>query len=125
YAEDDAGGFPVDVAAGVEGGHEGRIGREVCEQAKLDLRVICSEQLPPFPGNESAPDVATEFPADGDVLQVGVAGAEATGGCHGLVERCVQPARVRVHERGQGVQVRVLQLREFAVLHEKRRYGVS
>ena len=60
--------------------------RQVREHAQLDLRVVGRNQHEPGIGDERAPDLAPEIRADGNVLQVGIAAAEAPGRRHRLIE---------------------------------------
>src|SRR5215203_6277228 len=78
YIEDDRRRLPMDVAAGSERLHESRILRKMRKQAKLDLRVVCSHQLPARSRDESAPDVAAKLPANRNVLKVGITRGKAS-----------------------------------------------
>ena len=122
HAEDLAGDERVDVVVAFEGGAHGGVLRVVGEDAQLDLRVVGGEQLPAgLAGDEGRADFAAFLGADRDVLQVRVAGAEPAGGGDDLVERRVDAARFGVDHRRQRVDVRVLELRELAVLDDLRR----
>src|SRR5262245_9120094 len=85
-AENDRGGLAVDVATRLERGDECRIAGKVRQQAKLDLRIVGDEELPSRLGHESAADVATEFAAYRNVLEVRVTRRQASRRRHGLVE---------------------------------------
>ena len=99
--------------------------RIVGEDPQLDLRVVGGQQLPArLAGDERRADFAAFLGADGDVLQVRVAGAEPARGGDDLVERRVDAARFGVDHRRQRVDVGVLELRVLAVLDDLRRQRV-
>ena len=66
---------------------------EVCHDAQLYLRVVGREELAAGVGDERLADFLSVFVADGDVLQVGIAGAEASGSGYRLVEGGVYAVR--------------------------------
>ncbi len=70
--------------------------------------------------DERGADFAAFFGADGDVLQVGLAGAEPAGSGDDLVERRVDAAGFGVDHRGQRIDVGVLELCELAVFDDLR-----
>ena len=53
------------------------VARQVREHAQLDLRVVRRDQHVARVGDERAPDFAAELGPDRDVLQVGIAAAQA------------------------------------------------
>src|SRR5215208_954465 len=84
----------------------------VRQDAELDLRVVGRDQHVPRVGDKGPADLAAEWRANRDVLQVGVAAAQASGGGDRLVEARVDAAGLRVHELGQGVDIGALQLHQ-------------
>ena len=67
------------------------------------------------PRDEGFADFAAEFAADGDVLEVGVAGGEAAGGGDVLVEVGVDALVVGGDVVGEGVDVGGLELGGLAI----------
>ena len=118
-AEDLGGGERVDVLAGAVGVEQQRVLREVRHQAQLDLRVVGGHEDVAGRGDEGGADLAADRGADGDVLQVGVGGGEASGGGADLVEGGVDAA-FGVGEVGKRVEVGALELGELAVLEDER-----
>ena len=92
HAENFLRGARVDVLAGAKGFDEHGVLGEMRQDAQLDLRVVGGEQRPAGLGDERGANLAAELGAHGDVLQVGVGGAEAAGGGAGLAEARVQAA---------------------------------
>ena len=115
-AEDLRGGEGVDVVAAAVGLDQERVAREVGEQAEFDLRVIGGEQDVARLGDEGGADAASEFGADGNILQIRIGGRKAAGGGSGLAEGSVQASGGGIDERGQSVDVGGLQLGELAVV---------
>ena len=113
-------GARVDVFAGREGPPHRLVAGEMGQDAKLDLRIVCRDEPPAgLAGQEGGADLLPFGRAGGDVLQVGVAGAQPAGGRHRLVERRVNPACCRLHERRQTIDVGALQLGVLAVLQQQ------
>ncbi len=90
--EDLRGGEGVDVFAGAVGVEEQRVLRKVGHEAELDLRVVRGHEEVALSRDEAGADLAAKRGADGDVLQVGVGGAEAAGGRTDLIEGGVDAA---------------------------------
>ena len=90
----------MDVVSAEEGVYHVLIFAEVCHDAQLYLRVVGREELAAGVGDERLADFLSVFVADGDVLQVGIAGAEASGSGHCLVEGGVDASRAWVDELG-------------------------
>ena len=95
----------MDVFAAAEGVDQGRVLREVGEDAQLDLAVVGGQQQVAGLGHEGLADAPALGGADGDVLQVRVGGRDAPGGRHRLVEGGVDAAGLGVHQDGQRVHV--------------------
>ena len=109
----------MDVLAGSEGPSHRLVTREVRQDAELDLRIVCRDEPPAgLAGQKRAANLLPLGRAGGDVLQVGVARTQPPGGCDGLVERRVNPAGGRLHERRQAVDIGALQLGILAVLEQ-------
>ena len=96
------------------------VARDVRQDAQFDLRIVRADQLVAGRGDERAPDLPAQFGADGDVLQIWIRRRDATGDRAGLVVVGVDAAGARQHQRRQRVDVRSLQLGEFAVLEDQR-----
>src|SRR3989304_407105 len=75
--------------------------------------------MPSLFGHKTSSDLPALFPADGDILQIGVAAAEATRCRDGLVKGCVEPACDRISQFDQAVQVRGLQFGDGPIAQEK------
>ena len=93
----------------------------VRQHAQLDLRVVHRDQHVTRLGDERAPDFAAQLGANRNVLQVGIAAAQASRGGHRLVEAGVHATRGRVHELRQRVDVGALQLHQRAPLEHQSR----
>ena len=101
-----------------------RVLAQVGHDAQLDLRIVGREELTAVVGDERLAYLLAVFVAHGDVLQVRVARTEASRGRHRLVERGVDAPRVRVDQRGQGVDVGAQQLAQAAVVEDFLHDGV-
>ena len=110
----------------LEGPAKRRIGRVMSQDAQLDLRVVGrrAAAIPGRSGDERLADLAALLGAHRDVLEIGVARAEPAGRRDALIERRVDSPVVGMHELGQSVQVRALELRELAMLDQERGEGV-
>ena len=83
----------VDVKVLNKGVFQMLVAGERGDDAKLYLRVVGGKQrVVVVAGNEGFADFASSLGADGYVLQVGIAGAESSGGCNCLVENGMQTA---------------------------------
>ena len=89
------GGAAVDVLAGQEGLLHMLVAGDVGEDAQLDLAVIGVYQHAAGPRHKVGAELAAQLGADGDVLQVGVVGGEASGAGFGLVEAGVDAPILR------------------------------
>ena len=86
-AVDAGGGCLVDVVAVLEGVDHGFVAADGGHDAELDLGVVGAEEEPAgTTGDEGFADLATVGGADGDVLEIGIAGGEAAGGGEELVK---------------------------------------
>ncbi len=116
-AEDPRGHGAVDVVVVREGPAQGRIVGIMGQDPQLDLRIIGRQEQPARPArDERLADLAAFLGADRDILQVGVARAQPAGRRDALVERGVDPAVLGMHELGQRVEVRALELGELTML---------
>jgi len=98
-------GARVDVLASAEGFGEHRVGGAMRQNAQLDLRIIGGEQRPAGLGGERRANLAAQFAAHRNVLQIGVRGAEPAGGCASLIEAGVYAAGGPIDELRQRVGV--------------------
>src|SRR5439155_11541398 len=96
-------GLVMDVIAAPKGLDERFVFGEMCQYAKLDLRIVRGNQHVTGLGDERAPDLATKLGADRDVLQVWIAAAQSTCGGHRLIEARMHAAGRWIDELGQGV----------------------
>ncbi len=105
----------VDVLARAERLDQRGVAAEMREDAKLDLRVVRREELPFRGSDECAPQPSAEIASDGYVLEIGIAARETAGRGDGLVERGVDAAGPRMHQRGKGVDVGPFELGKTAI----------
>ena len=91
-AENLRSGQSVNVVAAAEGFDQQRVPGEVRQQAQLDLRVIGSHQHMARFSDESCANLAAQFGADGNVLQVGIGRGQAACRRSRLIVRGVQTA---------------------------------
>ena len=118
-------GAIVDVlAACVNASTSAVVAREVRQHAQLDLRVVGRDQHVAGLGDERAADLAPELGADRDVLQVGIAAAQAAGGGDRLVEAGVDAAGLGVDQLRQRIDVGALELLQRAPLEDQPRHVV-
>ena len=71
------GGARVNVLAIAKRGHQNRIARHVRQQPQLDLRIIGDDQLPALARDKRRANLAAQFGADRDVLQIRIRGRQA------------------------------------------------
>ena len=110
HAENFLRGARVDVLAGAKRFDRARVFGEMREDAQLDLRVVGGEQRPARIGDECGANFPAKFRAHGNVLQIGVGGAEAAGGGDGLAEARVQAAGAGLDQLRERVDVGGFQL---------------
>ncbi len=92
---------------------------EVGHEAELDLGVVGGEEgVVLVGGDEGFADEATAFGADGDVLQVRLGRAEASGGYDALLEGGVQPFVVCADECAEFVYIGGFEFFEFSIVEE-------
>src|SRR4029077_2762367 len=72
YAKDLRSGQRMNVVTAPVSFHQQRITRKMRQQPKFDLRVIGSQQNVSGLGNERRTNPASQFSADGNILQVGI-----------------------------------------------------
>ena len=70
----------MDVFTLAEGLEQGLVAREMRQDAQLDLTVVGRQHHSPHRGDEHLANAGTDRRANGDVLQVGIRGRQATGG---------------------------------------------
>ena len=93
--------------------------------AQLDLAVVGGEEhVVVVPGDEGLADGSALFRADGNVLQVGVLGAQSSCGGYRLLIGGMHPTGLCVDQFWQGIYVGGLELLEFAVAQNRRNDGV-
>ena len=115
----------VDVMALDKGVHQSRILAQCGRDAQFDLAVVGGEEhVVVVPGDEGLADGPALFRADGDVLQVGIFGAQSSCCGHRLLVGGVHPTGLCVDQLRQGVYVGGLELLEFAVAQDGRHNGV-
>ena len=100
-----AGGGGVNVLAPAEGVQQGSVLGQVGQHAQFDLGVVGRQETAAGVGDESPPHLPAQFGADGYVLQVGFAAADASGGGAGLVIGGMDAPGAVVHHFRQGVDV--------------------
>ncbi len=101
--EDFRGSPGMDVFSIGKGLDQDRVARAVGQQAQFNLAVIGRHQRPALAGHERLPDPAAFLGTDRDVLEIGVGAAQPAGGRHGLVEGCVDPAGIGIHQLEKGI----------------------
>ena len=87
----------MDVLALAKGLQQPGILGNMRQHAQFYLRIVGPQQQPPLFGYKGPPHLAALFGANGNVLQVGVAGADPSGDGASLPERGVYSPRGRVH----------------------------
>ena len=88
------------------------------QNAQLDLRIVGGEQRVAGAGDERGANLAAEFRAHGNILQVRVRGTEAARRRAGLAEAGVQAAGFGVNQFRQRVHVGGFELADFAVFED-------
>ena len=105
HAEDLRGGESVDVVAAAVGFDQQRIFREVSQQAQFDLRIVRGQQHVAGFDGEGGANLAAQFGADGNVLQIRIGRRQPSGRRAGLAEGGVQTAGGGIQQRGQSIHV--------------------
>src|SRR4051794_17612148 len=100
----------MNVAALAEGLDEGRVSGQMGHDPQLDLGVVGHQEHPALPGNEAGADRFSAGGSYGNVLEVRLGRAEASGGRAGLVEAGMDTAGPSVDPFRKGVDVSALQL---------------
>ena len=104
----------MNVLPRAEGFHQCVVAGEVRHQAKLNLAVVRVQQHPARARQERLTDFLALLRADGDVLQIRLAGGNAPGGGGDLVEGGVYaPGRVR--QAQQTLDVSRIELRQLPI----------
>ena len=95
----------MDVITAAVRFHQQRVLGEVRQQPEFDLGVVRGQQhMAGLDGKRSA-NLAAQFGADGNVLQVGIGRRQPSRGRAGLPEGSVQAPGGRTQQRGQGIDV--------------------
>src|SRR6185312_15151438 len=84
-----------------------------------DLRVVRRNERPALAWNESTSDVPTELAANRNILKVRIARRQTASCGDGLAKRRVHARRLRMNVRWQRIDVRALELRDLAILHQQ------
>ena len=80
------------------------------DDPQFDLRVICSKQYVFLVfWNKGSAHLFASFGTDGDVLQIGVVGAQSSGGGYCLSKSRMDSFCLCVYLIGQGVYIRTLE----------------
>ena len=104
----------MNVLPRAEGFYQRVVAGEVRHQAELNLAVIRVQQYPARTRQERLTDFLALLRADGDVLQIRLAGRDAPGGGGDLVEGGVYaPGRVR--QAQQTLDVSRIELRQLPI----------
>ena len=90
----------------------------VRQHAQLDLAVVGGKQQPARRRDKGAADLPADLGANRNVLQIGVAAADAAGGGARLVKAGVDASGLRVDQRGQGVDIGPAQLFQLALFKD-------
>ena len=104
----------MDIYALGEGFLEHANSGHMGEQPEFDLGIVHREQFVTRRGHEGAADMAAFLSADGNVLQVGVAGGEPAGGGGGHGKRGMDAASFGIDLAHQGIGVGALELGQLA-----------
>src|SRR5659263_275387 len=114
-AEDLGRRVAVDILTGGESLAQFGLRGKVGHNAQLHLGVVGDYEPRTLLGNEAVPDLFAQRRADGDVLQVRIAGGDAAGSGHRLVEGRVEAPGVGVGQPGKRLEVGSRQLGQLAV----------
>src|SRR5579872_5345823 len=112
-------GARVNVLGAAKGFDENRVLGKMREDAQLDLGIIGGKQNVARLGDEGGANFAAELGANRNVLQIGIRGAETSGGSAGLIDLRVQAASVRGDELVERVRIRGIEFRDFAIIHHQ------
>ena len=115
HAENFLRGARVNVFAAAKGFDEDRVFGKMREDAQLDLRIIRGKKQAARRSDEGGADFAAELGADGNILQIGIRGAEAAGDRAGLAEARVQAAGDWMDQARQSVRVGGFHFGELAI----------
>ena len=109
----------MNVDSGVEGFAHGLVPAEVRKDSQFNLRVVSADQRPlRIRGLKRSTHLASFRCADRDVLQVGVAGAESSGGGHCLVKGGMNATGLRGDQFGECVEVGALQFDQVSTFED-------
>src|SRR6516225_4111625 len=97
----------------------------ISAKSQLDLGIIGGDELVSVGCDEGAPDLAALLGADRNVLQVGLGGGEAAGGCRGVRVARVDAVRAGVDVTRQRVGIGRFELRNLAPVENFPRQRVT
>ena len=109
----------MNVLVGQEGFDQQLLVGYMGQDAQFHLAVVGGDELPARRRNKGAADLAADLGADRDVLQVGVAAAQAPRHGAGLVEAGVHAAGLRVDQGRQRIDIGAAQLFQLAMLQDQ------
>src|SRR5579872_1633055 len=109
----------VNVLGAAKSFDENRIFGKMRKDAQLDLGIIGGKQNVARLGDEGGANFAAELGANRNVLQIGIRGAETSGGGASLIDLRVQAASVRGDELVERVRIRGIEFRDFAIIHHQ------
>ena len=90
------------------------VAAEMSQEPQFDLRIIGRDQRPPLLRYERLAYAAAFLGAYRNVLQIRITGTESARGSDDLVERRVNPPGLRIDQCRQCIDIRALQLGDFA-----------
>jgi len=108
----------VDILTALEGPQQHGILGQGRHHPQLDLAVVRVQQHPARLGHEGSANGTALLGADGNVLEIGIAGGQAPRGDCGLVQPGVEAAGHGIHQRREGLDVGPQKLLHLAVDQE-------
>ena len=105
----------MNVGAGLEGVLHGFIAGDVRQNPQFDLRIVGIHQIAAVGSNEETAQTAAQLGADGNILQIGLGGADASGAGLGLNKGGVNAA-IRTDGFEQSLHVGGVELLIRAIL---------
>src|SRR5688500_350874 len=92
--------------------------RDVGQQSQFQLGIVGRNDFISLFGDEGPPDAASQFCANGYVLEVRIAGRETSGGGHRLIKQTVNSA-IRRDLMWKRVSVNAFKFVELTVLNDQ------